>query len=735
MHLFLSLVLLFLGHSLPEDGNAISGRVLDSETGETIPFAYLHVEEVNRSTTTDADGYFSINNLPLGEIHLAVHRLGYKTKHVSLTIESNDETLDIEIYLTPTLLSSQSIEVTADELTSGSHLTHVSQKLFGDDLRQQMGATLAQTLSNVPGISQRTMGTATGRPIIRGLGDERLSILEDGINSGDISDQSADHAVTIESSSTQEIEIARGPAALVYGANAVGGIINVVSNKISSNVPQRVNGTFSITGETVSTAGASSLSLSVPVNNVVLNANLNGRTSLDTNTPGGKIENTYTNTYSSSLGISYIKNWGYLGGSLSYYDSNYGIPPDPAGHPNGVDIDMQKIQYVLKSEYVIDNDFLKVWETDFSINNYSHIEFESNGSIGTEFGLVTTNLRSFVSHGEAGLLEKGTFGISAEMEDYAVFGASTPNSNSYSFGAFIVEEKDFNDLHVEAGLRFDFVRNAPKENDPSSNIGNIRAREFSALSSSLSAIYPLNEQFIIGATLLNSFRAPSLEELYSEGPHLASYSFEIGNPDLKAERGLAKEVFVTYNNRYTVLEAAFYHNGFSNYLYAQDTGRRNNRNPDLNDFQFVGVEAQLYGFEVSMEQQFFGNLLFNGSVTYTVGRQNESTTSSKQVPLPLIPPLTVKSSLKYSSKSFEIGSRVTASAEQNDLGDFETKTEDFVLLDAFASYSIMSGKLLHTFSFNISNMLNTTYYNHLSRIKELNPEAGRNFSLLYRLYF
>lgn len=157
---------------------------------------------------------------------------------------------------------------------------------------------------------------------------------------------------------------------------------------------------------------------------------------------------------------------------------------------------------------------------------------------------------------------------------------------------------------------------------------------------------------------------------YSEGPHLASYSFEIGNPDLKAERGLAKEVFVTYNNRYTVLEAAFYHNGFSNYLYAQDTGRRNNRNPDLNDFQFVGVEAQLYGFEVSMEQQFFGNLLFNGSVTYTVGRQNESTTSSKQVPLPLIPPLTVKSSLKYSSKSFEIGSRVTASAEQNDLGDF-----------------------------------------------------------------
>jgi iron complex outermembrane receptor protein len=726
--------LLFLGHALPEDGNALSGTVIDSETGETVPFVYLHVEELNRSTTTDANGFFKIQNLPVGEIHLAVHRLGYKTKHITLNI-SSDEELEIQVSLSPTLLSSQSIEVIADELTSGSHLTHVSQKLFGDDLRQQMGATLAQTLSNVPGVSQRTMGVATGRPIIRGLGDERLSILEDGINSGDISDQSSDHAVTIESSSTQEIEIARGPAALVYGANAVGGIINVVSNKISTNVPQRVSGTYSLKGETVSTAGASSLSLSVPVKSFVVNANTNGRTSLDIHTPQGVIKNSYTNTYSTTLGLSYVQDWGYIGSSLSYYDSNYGIPPDPAGHPNGVDIDMQKMQYVLKGEYVIDRDFLKVWETDFSINNYNHIEFESNGSIGTEFGLVTTNLRSYVSHGELGVLEKGTMGISAEIEDYAVFGASTPNSNSYSFGAFIVEERDFNDLHLEAGLRFDFVRNAPKQDDPSSNIGNIRARDFSALSSSISAIYPLNEQIIVGATVLNSFRAPSLEELYSEGPHLASYSFEIGNPDLGAERGLAKELFLTYNNRFTVVEAAVYHNGFSNYLYAQDTGRRNNRNPDLNDFQFVGVEAQLYGFELSVEQQFLKNILLNGSVSYTVGRQNESTMSTKQVPLPLIPPLSFKSSIKYSLKDFVIGTRVTASTEQNDLGDFETKTDGFVLLDGFASYSIMSGKLLHAFSFNITNVLNTTYYNHLSRIKELNPEAGRNFSLLYRLYF
>ena len=256
---------------MPEESNTISGYVIDSETGEPIPFVYLHVEELNRSTSSDATGYFSIQNLPAGELHLAVHRLGYKTSHINITIENDGGNTEIEISLTPTLLSSQSIEVTAEEAHSGSHLTHVSQKLFGDDLRQQIGSTLAQTLSNVPGLSARTMGVATGRPIIRGLGDERLSILEDGINSGDISDQSSDHAVTIESSATQEIEIARGPSALAYGANAVGGIINVVSNKISSNIPRKINGNLSLNGESVSTGGASSLSLSIPINKFVVN--------------------------------------------------------------------------------------------------------------------------------------------------------------------------------------------------------------------------------------------------------------------------------------------------------------------------------------------------------------------------------------------------------------------------------------------------------------------------------
>ena len=441
------------------------------------------------------------------EIQITAHRLGYKTKSLSFEHQNPESSTELEILLTATLLSSQSIEITADASVNGAHLINVSEKIYGDDLRQEMGATISQTLSNVSGFSQRTMGYTRASPIIRGLGDERLLILEDGINSGDVSDQSPDHSVTVESSTTQEIEIARGPTALAYGANAVGGIVNIVSNKISSTIPQNISGSFSLSGvgKTVNTGGSTSAFISIPLNNFVINTNIAGRTNLDTKTPIGDVKNTYSNTYSTSLGMSYVKDWGFIGASFSYYDTEFGIPPDPAGHPDGVVLDMQKYQYVLKAEYIIDNDFLKVWETDFSINNYHHIEFEATDLIGMEFGLVTTNFKSKISHSELGIFEKGTFGISLEYEDYAVTGASTPNSNSFSMGAFILEEKDFNNVHLEMGLRIDHVTNAPQKNDPESNIGNIRTRHFTALSSSVSAIYPFTDNIHVGASLLHSF--------------------------------------------------------------------------------------------------------------------------------------------------------------------------------------------------------------------------------------
>lgn len=730
----LILILLFPVALMAGESNSIYGTVTDKETGEPVSFAYIHLEEVHRTTVADAEGRFELTNIPRGEFTLTVHRISYKTQTltVRLGFESLDENLELNIELTPSLLSSQSIEVTGESVTSGSNIEHASRKFMGTDLRRDLGSTLSNTLANIPGFDQRTNGSAPGRPVIRGLGDERVMILQDGITSGDVSAQSSDHAVTIDPASAQEIEIARGPAALEFGSNAIGGVINVVQNQIATSLPNRINGTFSANGETVNSGFSGALNVNIPVNEFVVTADLNGRYALNTQTPAGEIDNSYFRTTNDALGISWIRDWGYLGGSFGAYMSRYGIPPDPNGHPDGVDIEMSKFQYVIKSEYIAKGDFLNTIDLDVSLKNYNHKEFESATVIGTEFGLVTTNLNLKASHNEIGFADQGRFGLAVEIEDYAVNGASTPSSNSYNFGAYVIEESDFGPLHLEGGFRFDFIIRSPKEPNPDARIGNIRERTFPALSSSFSAIYGLGKGFSVGTTLLHSFRAPSLEELFSQGPHLASYSFEIGNPELDPERGLAKELFLRYKGQTTLFETTVFHNGFSNYLYAQNTGRTNTRFPTLNDYQFVGTEAQLYGFEVFGEQQITRNFLFDGSVSYTIGERDSSGVTT---PLPQIPPLKFKASLKYVKDGFEIGSRVRFAAEQDRTGEFETSTDSYTLVDAFAQYRLSSGNLLHTFSLNVGNILDEEYYNHLSRIKDLRPEPGRNISLLYRVYF
>lgn len=725
--------------STPDSGEGsfvLSGSITDKDTNEPVSFAYIHLEELNRTAASDIDGLFELKNVPEGSYTLSIHRIGYKTQKRKIEISAD---LELSITLTQTLLTTETIEVIAknNELT-GSNIEHISESVSGTSLRQNLGTTLANTLSNLPGVDQRSLGNSTSRPVIRGLGDERVIILQDGLSTGDVSDQSADHAVSVDPISSSEIEIAKGAAALEYGSNAVGGIVNVVNNLISPTQPRSLTGSATLGGQTVNTSASAAADFSIPLRDFVINTNLNGRIGGDTNTPAGKIENTQYQTTNSSIGISYVKNWGYLGGSFGTYLSNYGIPPDPNGHPDGVDIELRKFNYALKGEYLPKSSFIKTIEGDFSINNYNHKEFETTSSIGTEFGLVTTTSQININHGEAGFLNNGKFGIWGEVEDYAVRGASTPDANSYKLASYIIEEFDFNAFRVEAGLRFDYVLNKPKENNPNSDIGNIRQRDFSALSSSVNALYELGNGFTIGTVLLHSFRAPSLEELYSEGPHLASFSFEIGNPELKPERSLAKELFARWQGNKSALKLALFHNDFSNFNYARNTGEENDRFPSLNNYQFVGTEALLYGFETSAEVQLSETLVTDFSVSYTIGRQDttdENGGNKGARPLPQIPPFKAKASIKYSKDGFEAGTRFKYAAKQDRTGEFENPTGSYFLTDLFAQYRFNTKKLLHTISLNVNNLLDKEYYNHLSRIKDLRPQPGRNITILYRIYF
>ena len=721
----------------------LKGVVMDAETLEPVPFVYVHLEEIERITNGDREGSFQFQNIPEGDYTLAIHRIGYKDYHSTVTITTGEESF-IEIKLEPVSFTSDEITVVSEqERGIGAHLEHASIKISGEALRRNLGTTLSETLLNEPGFSERSLGSASGRPVIRGLGGERVLILQDGNRSGDVSSQSADHAVSIDPGGAEEIEIARGPAALAYGANAIGGVVNVVSNQIPNSLPASVYGEASIQGQSVNGEGAATFDLSLPVNNFAIHADINGRTGGDFSSPEGDIINSGLQNTHSTVGASYISNKGFAGASASMYLSDYGIPPDPfGGHPNGVNIEMRKYQYDIRAQRSLDHPVFRLAEARYSFVNYNHKEIESSGVLGTEFGKLTGTLSLKVQNRDWFIFSQGSLGLWGEYQDYAVRGARTPDSNQYIGAAYLIQEGDAGKLHFEIGSRFEYVVSSPKEERTSPRIGEIRQREFTGLANSASVSLNAAKNLYIGTTAMHSFRAPSLEELFSEGPHLAAYSFEIGSPDLDPERGVGLELFLRYDSDHFSAEVAGYQNRFSNYLYARDTGEQSISDPSLNNYQFVGENALFTGIELSSDIQLTRAVRLGGTFSYTRAErdltpleQELQQTDRETVPLPMIPPLNGSFFIEYNNRAFTANTRFILSDKQTRLGEFETRTEAYELLNASLQYRFSTDRLLHTISLNGKNLLNTTYRNHLSRIKEVFPAPGRNISLLYKVYF
>lgn len=721
----------------------LHGEVKDATTQEAVPFAYVHLEEINRTTTAGRDGKFAFRNIPQGTYTITVHRIGFRTYNSEFIYNDNSNE-PIEVLLRPETVSGDEITVSGErEETTGSRLEHASTKILGEELRRNLGTTLSETLLDKPGFSERSLGPAPGRPVIRGLGDERVLILSDGERTGDVSSQSADHAVSVDPGGAEEIEIARGPAALAYGANAIGGVINVVKNQIPNTVPSRTSGTLSLNGRSVNNEASASINSTIPWNNWVGTIGLNGKSGDDFSTPDGTINNTDILSTHNTVGISRIGNKGYIGSSASYTLSDYGIPPDPnGGHPNGVNIEMRKFQVDVRGERIFRNSFFKLAEARYSFVNYNHSEIESNGNLGTRFDNLTGNFSTRLHNNEWSIFDKGSIGLWSEIQDYSVIGARTPDANQYSASAYAIQEGDSGPLHYEFGSRLEYVHSRPKEERFSSRIGQIESRSFLGLATSASAIYSLNSSLFLGTTAMHSFRAPALEELYSEGPHLAAYSFEIGNPELEPERGIGLELFLRHRGERYSAELAVYRNQFQNYLYTRDTGERSVSDPSLNNYQFVGEEALFNGVEFSGEAQLTNRLKVGGNVSYTIASRDVSEEEQEITgyendtrPLPMIPPLQGAVFTRYNLNNFTASIRYTLSDEQTRLGEFEERTSGYQLLDATLQYRISSSRFLHTFSISGNNLLDTTYRNHLSRVKEDYPEPGRGFNLLYRLYF
>ena len=721
----------------------VSGKIIDSETLKPIPFVALHIDKINRYTITDANGEFIFNNLPKGEYEMDISRLGYKERNINIVLKEKPN-LTLSIKLSLITFSTDSLVVSADNYNSTSHLTGKSYKLYGDEIRRNFGITLSETISRIPGVEMRSNGVSTTRPVIRGLDGYRVQLRLDGNIMQDVSATYSDHAVTMNSDNAIEIDIVKGPEALQYGSNMVGGIVNVIKNIIPNSMPNKLNGVISMSGDLAAPGGGLGIQTNIPIESQSLSVglDLNGRYHLDQITPIGTIKNTYNQNTDNTIGLTKFTKWGYIGGSFNSFLSNYGVAPNDKGHLEGVDIELEKYSFNVRSEIYPKINKISRFKIDYNYANYFHLELESQVPriIGMEFGQTNHSLNFTGSNNALGFFDEGIFGIDYTYTDYLVNGAGTPHSESYDIGAFLVQEIGFNKFNLKIGSRFDYANRNPKVRKISDLIGKLESKNYYALSASISSTIMLSEQQTFSFSSARTFRPPSLDELFSEGPHLASYSFDIGNTNLKAERAWTSEISYEFMSSRIMVFASLFRNYFDSYNFFMNTNQASNRYPDLYYYQVKGVEAEMMGFEGELYFSIANKHSIKSSFSFIKSDFREDENSSFK-PIPFTPPLKISTEYIFNFTNGNTGVIYTFSDKQDRVGEFETITESYNKLDFYLQYNLINKKnllkasTLSTLSINVQNIFDTEYYNHLSRIKDLMPEMGRRFMISYKIFY
>lgn len=744
------------------DYGALHGSVRDSETGNIIMFATIRLKDTGRYRISRDDGTFQFDNLPVREFTVVIQHIGYIPVEKEVEVVHGD-TVRLDVELTPSVFElTESVVVTGTGRERGVSETYQPTSVLGGlELQRKMQGNLPASLIHLPGISQQSFGAAATQPVIRGMGGDRVLVLEDGQRTGDLSTTAADHAVAVEPVTAERIEVIRGPAGLLYGNNALGGVINVIREEIPRNLPDRITGTFAVRGESYNDGFSGGGMLSIPLGSFSIRADASGRTAGNIRTPKGTLPSTEIDGYNASAGISRITDWGYIGTSYRQYELNYGVPGEfngeviPGAHTGGVEIEFMRRVGRLKAIHYDGIGWFSDIELDAHITHYNHLEIEgATGDgrpiIGAEFDQLSSAV-SLVArhiHDNGDIRTEGAAGISFRYRDLlSVRGfTGTRSATETVASAYVYEEFLYRKLRFQAGLRYDWTQIEPYDTAPIRSGGRlipVTDRNFNALSGSLALLFDIRPGWKIGISTSRAFRTPAIEELYSDGPHLADFSFDIGNPELEAEIGTGVDLFLRGEATRLKTDLNFFYNYVSNFIYYEPTGEIDSRLRRYPVFQARSDNAVFYGAEGKVEWNIWDNIVLDGTVSYV-----HATRTFDNDPLPFIPPLNGNINIRYEGKKIFASIGYTGAASQNRVpsaipdplndGDMirpQSPTPSYSMFGAGVGYRWTRYKLLHTVTLQIENATDTVWRDHLSRVKDVAPQPGRNIRLSYQVLF
>ncbi|HEY0628188.1 MAG TPA: TonB-dependent receptor, partial [Sphingomicrobium sp.] len=500
--------------------------------------------------------------------------------------------------------------------------------LDAEELARELRPSIGETLARQPGVSASSFGPTASRPILRGLSGDRIRVLTDGIGSFDVSASSPDHAVAINPLTAERIEVLRGPAALLYGSSAIGGVVNVIDRRIPREQPE---GGFDVNGmlEYATAAEERSANLSVDgevAPHFVVHADGNWSKSDDLRTGGhllarelreqaaasplpeiqeladlkGELPNTAAKSWELAGGLAYVDGPLNVGFSVTRHDALYGVPIrfslDPDVEAEAPTIDVKQTRYDARAEVPLSGFFSQV-RLRGGYAKYRHHEIEDTGEIASTFNTKGGEARAEIVQTE----RNGWGGTSgAQYFERKVFidgeEKFLPESKQRQTGLFTMQSLVKGPLRFEGGLRVEFSKlKAAEDEDLGTPALN---RDFTTLSGSVGAAYELSPGWRAGVTLSRSARAPSIEELFANGPHAGTQAFEVGNPDLDPEKSIGIEASIRKHSGPLRLTATAYYNHFSNFIFQAPTGEIED---DLPVFQYLQGKADYYGFEVEAD--------------------------------------------------------------------------------------------------------------------------------------
>jgi iron complex outermembrane receptor protein len=634
--------------------------------------------------------------------------------------------------------------------------------LTKDDLLTKAGRSIGETLAQELGMTSQSFGTGVGSPVIRGQAGPRVRVMQNGIGNNDVSQLSPDHANSVEPILADRIEVLRGPSTLLYGSGAIGGMVNVIDNRIPSSVPdQLVSGVAEQRYNSVSDETTSALKLDGGKGHAAFhldgfyrdggNLRIGGNAidedaarATDPSLEGvdpiqnskGFIPNTNTRAKGGTVGMSWVGEPGFAGVSINRLENNYGIPPDGTGG-DPVRIDLKQTKYDFKGELTRPSSFAEALRLKFGYTDYKHVELDG-GIPATRFTNQSYESRLELAHKPMGPL-RGVIGFQSVNSDFAAIGeeAVVPRSQTDSYALFAVESFDVGSVSYELGVRAEHQSVDPQEN---------QRRSYTPVSGAASALWRVDDNNQLGLAVTQSQRAPQVQELFSNGVHEATRSFEVGDPNLGKEISYNLDLGYRFKADWVRAQVDLFHNWVNDYIFQQRTGAVFDEESETIDsactspgacipvLQSQQADAIFKGFEAKLVLSVMENRY--GLVDLTLFGDYTRGQFVNGDDVPRMPPLRYGFQLDYAKEQWSANLRLTRGEPQDNPGDNESKTADYLLLNIGAQYRVKAIKQADLILFaRGNNLLDENIRNSTSYLRNFAPEPGRGAEIGLRLNY